>query len=480
MRFILMVLGGLALAVSVESQPVSLTVSRFFTNRAVLQRDQNVPVWGTVAPGVTVTVSFADQRVTAVADAGGAWLVRLAPLSAESEGRDLVIETSDGQDKTLTDVVVGDLWYCAGQSNMELGMAAIANRGQEVKDLKYPALRLYLIPKSASGAPRAEVFGVWVPSDRPSVTTGGWNGFSAVAYTFGRRLQKELGVPVGVIQAAYGGSPIAAWIPGSAFAADPDYAGYAEQIRRADQGATPQSRHPFDDPSDTKDLGPGSIWNAMVHPLGPLALKGVLWYQGETDVGDGPLYTKKLNTLIAAWRQGFHQPELPVYVAQIAPWQGYGGDSLPRLWAAQFAVLATPGTGVALTVDLGDFGDIHPANKRPVGERLALQALVKTYGRTDLKADGPVFAGWKDQGSQVVVSWTGTGTLTTTAGQPPLGFEVLDAPGRWTPVSAVLSGAEVVLEAGEVRGVRYAWSATPLVNLTDASGLPARPFSTAR
>jgi len=459
-------------------------MSRLFTDRAVLQRDRILPVWGTAAPGVTVSLSFGEQHLTTVSDPQGRWRVNLAPEPAHAEGRDLVVETSDGQEKTLEDILVGDLWYCAGQSNMELGMSSIANRAQEVKDLKVPALRLYLIPKSASGTPRDEVFGVWIPSDRQSVTSGGWNGFSAVAYTFGRKLQRELGVPVGVIQAAYGGSPIRAWIPPAELAADPEFSRDVDETRQADEAWTlarktdEGARHPFDDPADTRDLGPSSIWHAMLEPLGPLALRGVLWYQGETDVGDGPRYTKKMNAMISGWRKALGQSDLPFYFVQIAPWEGYGGDSLPRLWAAQEAVLATPGTGMALTVDVGDFGNIHPANKRPVGERLALQALAKTYGRTDVVADGPVLAGWKPLPAGVLLSWKSSGSLLTSDGQAPTGFEILEASGAWVTAAARLAEGGVVLDArGPVKGVRYAWSPTPMVNLTDSSGLPARPFS---
>lgn len=444
------VLLGIALsAAPAFSEPVAFSVARVFTDRAVLQRGVPVPLWGSAAAGVEVTVTFGAHQRSAVAGADGRWRVDLPPLEADSEGQDLVFATSDGQDRTLSDVVVGDLWFCAGQSNMELGMAAIDGRAAEMKDLKYPGLRLYLAAKAASGLPQAEVFGAWAPSDRVSVTSGGWYGFSAVAYTFGRRLHNELGVPVGVIQAAYGGSAIAAWYP----AADPAAV-----------------------PSKTPERDPGTIWNAMVEPLGPLAIRGVLWYQGETDVGTGSLYTDRMNTLIGTWRRHFGRPDLPFFFVQLAPWEGYGGDSLPRLWAAQEAVLATPGTGMALAVDVGDFQNIHPANKRPVGERLALQALAKAYGRP-VAADGPVVERWVPGSAGVVVTWKASGSLATTDGKAPAGFEVKGSDGLWRPAAAQLSPEGVVLPgAAGVQGVRYAWSSTPVVNLTDASGLPARPF----
>lgn len=434
-----MFLGLMLMASWVVSEPVAFSLARVFTDRAVLQRHAAVPLWGSAGPGVEVSVTFGALQRTAVTGADGRWRVDLPPLEADSEGRDLVVETSDGQGRTLTDVVVGDLWYCAGQSNMELGMAAIANRAAEMKDLKHPGLRLYLIPKGASAQPQSEVFGAWVPSDRVSVTSGGWYGFSAVAYTFGRRLVKEIDVPMGLIQAGYGGSAIQEWIP-------------------------------------PEDRGLGTIWNAMVAPLGPLAIRGVLWYQGETDVGTGALYTARMNTLIAAFRRFFGRGELPFFFVQIAPWEGYGGDSLPNLWAAQEAVLATPGTGMALTVDVGDLQNIHPANKRPVGERLALQALSQVYGR-NVVADGPVVVGWSQGREGVLVSWKASGPLATSDGAPPQGFEVKGSDGLWRPAEAKLTSAGVVLlGVSKVQGVRYAWSSTPMVNLTDDSGLPARPF----
>jgi sialate O-acetylesterase len=463
------------------SEPVSLTVSRVFTDRAVLQRDQRVPVWGTITPAASVTVEFGETARSTTADGAGHWRVDLPPLPADAEGRDLTIRSSDGQEKTFTDIVVGDLWLCAGQSNMELGMAAIAERAQEVKDLKVPALRLYLVPKAASGTSRSEVFGAWVPSDRVSVTSGGWYGFSAVAYTFGRALQRSLDVPIGLIQTAYGGSPIHAWIPPSAWRKRPGLSGYADEAQRADETfeqarrQDPLARHPFDDPTDTRDLGPSSIWRAMLAPLGPLAFRGVVWYQGETDVGDGPLYTLKQKALIEAWRDEFGFPDLPFYFVQLAPWAGYGGQTLPEFWAAQEATLTTSGTGMVVTVDLGEADNIHPPNKRPVGERLALQALVHTYERP-LVPDGPVVTDWSHRGEQIVVSWRATGNLMTTDGRPPQSFEVRD-PSGWRSALATLEGVTVVLhEVPGATAVRYAWSSFPSVNLSDASGLPARPF----
>jgi sialate O-acetylesterase len=289
------------------------------------------------------------------------------------------------------------------------------------------------------------------------------------------------------VQAAYGGSPICAWIPPEDIAAHVEFANYAQQIIDAERAyasakaSDPTARHPFDDPATTAKLGPSSIFHAMVEPLIPLAIRGMIWYQGEADSGDGKLYTLKMRALIEGMRRSFRDPTMPFYFAQIAPYKGYGAsDKLPSFWAAQAAALAVPGTGMALTIDVGNFDNIHPANKRPVGERLALQAFAKTYGIAGINADGPIFESWQGGIDQANVTFQAAGGLKTADGAAPAGFEVLNAQGKWVAAQAALGDAGRVLlsspGAGKVLGVRYAWSPTPAVNLTDSAGLPARAF----
>lgn len=459
--------------------PATLSLSHLFTPGAVLQRDVPAPVWGRATPGALVSVSLGASRVDADADADGRWKVVLPAQPANADDQTLTV-TSLRETQTVPRVVVGDVWLCSGQSNMEFGFGMMEGHQAELADLS-PAIRLFRMPHVAAGSPRTDAPGVWTSVTPETLTKGGWNGFSAVAYTFGRRLQRELNVPIGLIQVAWGGSPISTWIPVDAWGSNPRWKVYQDQIAAADQAwheklaADPQAKHPFETPAAAKDLGPSALFQGMIEPFVPLALKGFLWYQGEADAGDPKAYTPKMAALISGWRQAFGQGPLPFYFVQIAPWKGYGtGDRLPQLWSAQEAALATPGTGWALTMDVGDPDNIHPTNKEPVGNRLALQALVKTYHRSDLHADGPVFGAWDP--STKTVGLQVNGSLQTTDEQPPRGFEVRGPDGRWLPAEGILTPSGVVLSVDGVTGVRYGWSGVPSVNLTDGTDLPTRPF----
>lgn len=493
---ILLLVGCVTMEKTAESL-VPLKTSRLFLNNMVLQREVPVPVWGTGHPGLTVEVRFRDQVKRSVVDEEGRWMVWLDPMEASTRDEEMTISyvlserdrrriAGEPEVRVLRGVLVGDVWLCAGQSNMEMGMAAIADRDRELEDIDYPHIRLYLIPKSTGPFPERDVPGAWFPSEREYLVTGGWFGFSAVAYTFGRKLHKELGVPIGLIQAAYGGSPIHAWIPEEELRAFPELARYAEMIdeARAEYEEAlkrdPAARHPWEGITDYDKLKPATIYNAMVAPLVPLALKGVIWYQGESDVGDGPLYTVKMRALIQGLRRLFGDPALPFYFAQIAPWD-YGTEGLlPRFWEAQAAVLEVPHTGMAPTVDVGDPDDIHPRRKREVGERLALLALHDVYGREDIDPLPPTAVRVVREPSGVRVVFAHAERLVTHDGNPPREFSVVRSSGEVVPAAALIEGQSVLLQVEhpeEVREVRYAWRNTPEVNLFDESGLPAMPFS---
>jgi sialate O-acetylesterase len=342
--------------------------------------------------------------------------------------------------------------------------------------------------KAAEPLPVTQIVNVWREADRINLVSGGWNGFSAIAYMFGRRLHKELDIPIGLIQSAYGGSSIDTWIPPEEMKGNPvlarDYAliqnanAQYEEAKKTD----PNAKHPWAGITDYSLLKPATIYNAMVCPVAPFAIKGVLWYQGETNVGEGIKYTEKMKALIQGWRRVFGQPALPFYYVELPPWEYGTQGTLPDMWEAQEACLSIPNTGMAVTVDVGDPANIHPTNKRPVADRLALIALAGAYGRTDIESSGPVFKAMRiDNGTAVISFDHADGGLASKDNAPLSWFTIAGADMVFVPADARIVGNTVVVGSDKVKqpvAVRYAWSNAANPNLYNAAGLPARPFRT--
>jgi sialate O-acetylesterase len=480
-----------------------------FSGSPILQRDAPVPVWGWGEPGREVLVSFSGAEARAAVDSSGRWEAVLPPMPANEEGRSLAVEYAAAPGKKTPKkpgaaersiregVIVGDVWYCSGQSNMEFGIGGADDRDIVLEDIDFPSLRIFLAPKDATPLPRADLLaGSWRSASPSSVLSGGWSGFSAIALAYGRKLFKETGVPQGLIQAAYGGSPIDAWIPAEELKSTKGLERWASQVSAAEKKwakakeTDPAAVHPWAPINDYSKLKPGACHNALLAPVAPYAVRGALWYQGESDVGKGPVYATEMEALIGGMRRLFRNPAMPFYFAQIAPWKygdGLAGLSLPGLWKAQYAALSVPGTAMALTVDLGDPSDIHPRIKVPVGERLALFALRDVYGGTDLDAEGPVVSALRveDGGRRIVVSFAfAEGGLKTSDGEAPRGFRVAGPDGIFADAKAAIGATEgragtIVIELDKPLAegkLRYAWSNAPDANLSGANGLPARPF----
>jgi sialate O-acetylesterase len=469
-----------------------------FRNNMVLQRERPVPVWGRAQKGKTLTVSFAGQVKGTVVNENGFWILSLDPLEASSVNREMVIayvlKENDTLKKntdftvTFENVLVGEVWFCAGQSNMEMGISVVENRMEELDDVNYPLIRCSLIAKDSNPFPVERIPSFWFECSRENVTTGGWNGFSAVALFFGKKIHKELNVPVGLIQAAFSGSRIDPWIPLEEMKDNPFY---AEQYRDADEANKKyfedkkndkNARHPFANLKDYDQLKPATVYNAMVAPVVPFAIRGVLWYQGESNVGDGMKYADELSALIHGWRKAFGQGDFPFYYVQLPPWQ-YGVEgSLPALWEAQAACLSISNTAQAVTVDIGDPVDIHPKQKKPVGERLAFIALAKTYGRTTLVDSGPVFKSLKIDGNRAVISFDNIGSGLVSRDNKPLSWFTLAGSALiFYPAEAWIEGNTVVVRSNRVpnpAAVRFAWNNLASPNLGNREGLPARPFRT--
>lgn len=449
-----------------------------FSDHMVLQRDRDVPVWGWADPGATVDVTFAGQAKTAIAAADGQWMVRLDPLQASDQGRSLTV-ASAGRSITLDDVLVGEVWICSGQSNMEKplgeqrGQLPTVNSEAEIAAANHPQIRFLALPKTRDAAIPSPIDAKWVTCTPQSIES---TRFSAVGYFFGRSIHRELNVPVGLIGTYWGGTRIEPWTPPEGF----------EQVETLTYFAPSAAS---DRPTKVEGIEPAVLYKAMVRPLVPFALRGVLWYQGESNLLalDGPRYTEKMQALVGGWRTVWGQGDFPFYFVQLAPY-AYSArpesrirdTELPIIWQAQTqAAQIIPNSAMVVTTDLVDnLRDIHPVRKREVGERLALVALARTYGRPVVDT-GPSLNSVRIDGPKAIVSLDFAQGLTSRDDQPLTWFELAGPDGRWKPASASLDGDTVILTADGIQTptqVRFAWHESAMPNLTNAAGLPAVPF----
>jgi sialate O-acetylesterase len=404
----------------------------------VLQRDKPLPIWGWADPGEKVTVEIGAHSASTKADAAGNWKVTLPALKADGKAHKLSVVGNNRIE--LDDVLIGEVWVSSGQSNMEWPLARSQGPKEAIAAAKHPNVRLFHVPKVRAKAPAKDVKAGW-KACAPETA----KNFSAVLYYFGLRLHKELGVPVGLINSSWGGSAIEPWTVA---------------------GKTS-----------------GAMYNGMIAPLQPFAVRGVVWYQGEANVGNGLKYRDKMEALIKGWRQVWGT-DLPFYFVQIAPWDGrYPAGKLPELWEAQAATLKLPNTGMAVTTDLVDnLKDIHPKNKRDVGNRLALWALAKAYGKKGLVYSGPLYKSMTVEGNKVRLRFAHTGGgLKSRDGKALSEFQVAGPDGKFVPAEAAIDGDTVVMQAPGVANptqVRFGWHNLANPNLMNKEGLPASPFQT--
>lgn len=482
-----------------------LRVASVFSNHAVLQRDAEVPVWGTGRPGDVVSVSFAGQVHGATVAADGRWKVALSPMEASSVGRKMEISASGGEVR-LTDVVVGEVWVCAGQSNMTLPLRHAADAAESIAASDVPTLRLLQVPKRPSRQPEDAMEGAWAVAG-PEVAAE----FSAVAYHFGQQLERELGVPVGIIHSSWGGTVVQNWSPRAvlederfrgalvrdeqrlaALAGEVEAYGVAlarwEALPPEQKSSTTRPTAPL---PEAQKGGPGYLYNGMIAPLVPYAVKGVVWFQGESNRRDPVHYRMLLPEMIRGWRADWGLARLPFVIIQLANYQPPAAEAAERgvvgrsVWAEirdiQREVAATIGdAALVVTIDLGETDDLHPKNKRDVGHRAVASALALVYER-HVAASGPVYQAMKTEGRAAVLSFVHTTGGLVQRGETLTGFTVCGADGVFYPAKAWIRGDEVVVESQTVAepcGVRYLWAAAPTASLYNGAGLPAGPFTT--
>ncbi len=502
-----------------------LRTAKIFNNHMVLQREQPVPVWGWAKAGATVTVKFADQQKTATTDSEGKWLLRLDPLQLSSEGTAMEISSSSGEVLKYGNILVGDVWICSGQSNMEWSVRQSANPQQEIQNGNHPMIRLFNVPgHEISPVPIQELRGgaAWQICDPNSVAN-----FSAVGYYFGRELNSQTKVPIGLLGTNWGGTRVEPWTPPVGFASQPElkpvfdhvtnqlpsselgkkawdqyfqqqenWLPVAKQWLASGKGLPPQPAPP----GPTNPGQPTAIYNAMVAPLVPYAVKGAIWYQGESNSGEGMGYLPKLKALVEGWRKIWNQGEHPFYfyVVQLANFQGAnpdpaGGDGFARVRVAQKEILQTPDTGLACIIDIGEANDIHPKNKQDVGKRLAQWALRDVHGKTETVVSGPIYQSMKVEGNAIRISfdYAGGGLIAgKKTGLDPVAettdklqrFAICGEDRKWHWADAKIDGETVIVTSPQVStpiAVRYAYSGNPEgANLYNKAGLPAVPFRT--
>jgi sialate O-acetylesterase len=486
-----------------------LRLPAIFSDHMVLQRDRPIPIWGWSDPGRRVEVTLGGVRTETNATHEGRWQ---AVLPAQAAGGPHTVTITSDITITLRDVMIGEVWVASGQSNMERGVRTTDTPNTVIPAARHPNLRLFMIPRRAATMPQTDVEAHWVQCTPETIVQGSEQGFSSVAYHFACELQSRLAVPIGMIESTWGGTRIEPWISPEGLSAVPALAPLLTQVHlamptsslhrqtlteaitaydrwiQAGRAALESQSSPPPLPTAPTGLWPRaggatSIFHGMIHPIVPFGIRGVLWYQGESNVNDGVLYADKLKALITGWRKLWNQGDFPFLYVQIAPY-GYGTAAphiLPQFWEAQTAALELPHTGMSVINDLGDQRDVHPRNKREVGRRLALLARRDVYGETELVATGPVFRSMKVESARLRVFFDAAGGgLMSRDGQPLSHFEIVDArQGGFVPARAIVDNDSVVLDAPGVMepvAMRFAWDKAAAPNLVNREGLPAGTF----
>lgn len=467
----LAVLVGIASIFCAAATQADVRLPKVFGDHMVIQQGQPIVVWGWAEAGEKVSVDLAGNKGEATTASDGKWTVKVMPPAA---GGPYELTISGKNSVKLSDVLVGEVWLCSGQSNMEWSVQQSLNAQDEIAAANHPKIRHIKIPHT--------------PSDKPQddVNTNGWQvcspqtvgSFTAVGYYFGRNLQQALDVPVGLIGSNWGGTRIEPWTPPVGFRQVPALKDIADNLANFPS----RTKNEKTKTEGINQQSPLALYNGMIHPLVPYSIRGAIWYQGESNNGEGMLYHEKMRALIGGWRSLWNREDMPFYFVQLAPWK-YNADptNLAGIWEAQLATLSVPNTGMAVTVDIGDVKDIHPRNKQEVGRRLALWALAKTYGK-ELVYSGPLYDSHKIEGDKVRISFKHTGGgLIARDGKSLTHFEIAGEDGKFVPATATIDGATVIVHSDQVAkpiAVRFAWHQEAEPNLSNQEGLPASPFRT--
>jgi sialate O-acetylesterase len=454
----------------------------------VLQQGTDVPVWGWADDGETVTVEIQGQKVMATAK-DGKWMLKLKPLKA---GGPFTLTIAGKNRIEMKNVLVGEVWICSGQSNMQWSLKQSDSGEAEIAKANYPMIRLFTVPRAETDKPQSDVKAVWKECGPESV-----GAFSAVGYYFGRDLHKARKVPIGLINNAVGGSPAESWTSEEILTGDAEYKQFhaeyparmnqynqATEKFKANSEAAKAEGKPAPRPPGRPWM-PSGLYNGMLAPLAPYAIKGAIWYQGESNATRAYQYRRLFPTMIRNWRAIWGQGDFPFLFVQLAAF----GPNAPTLGESDWAELreaqtttlrAVPKTGMALAIDYGTYDDIHPRKKEPVGARLALAARSIAYGEK-LTFSGPMYDSMKVEDGRISLRFKHTGKGLEARDGELKGFLIAGEDRIWREAKAEINGKRVVVSSPEVLkpvAVRYAWAKFPACNLYNKDGLPASPFRT--
>jgi sialate O-acetylesterase len=474
------------------------------SDNMVLQGGDMAPIWGWADPNeeIHVTVSWGAAERTIHAGDDGKWMFK---LTAPEVGGPYEMTFKGNNAVTIKNILVGEVWLCSGQSNMEMAVRSAANAEQEIAAAAYPKIRLFTVQRKVAEKPQDNCVGKWVECSPETV-----GSFSAVGYFFGRELHKELNLPVGLIHSSWGGTPAEAWTSPVTLETDfvfepivkrhkealatypkakEQYEQKMEQWRKDADKATadgkPEPPRPQLPLGPNNPNSPGVLYNGMIAPLVPYRICGVIWYQGESNADRAYQYRELFPDMIKSWWNAWPQGGFPFLFVQLANWRQIKPEPSPSDWAelreAQSMALDLRDTGMAVTIDIGDANNIHPKNKQEVGRRLALWALAKTYGK-NVVYSGPLYRSFEQDGSKIILHFDHTdGGLIARDGGPLKGFAIAGQDQAFVWADAIVEGDTVVVSSERVAepiAVRYAWADNPVCNLYNKAGLPASPFRT--
>ncbi len=437
----------------------------FISSNMVLQQQTEASIWGRAEKEAEVKIkcSWDNSEYSATTNDAGKWQTKVKTPKA---GGPYTITVNE---QIIKNILIGEVWICSGQSNMQWGLDNTIGGSEEIEKANHPEIRLFYVARQTADRPEDDLYGNWVECTPKSARS-----FSAVAYYFGKKIHQELNVPVGLIHTSWGGSSAEAWVKSEILKADPDYQIYFDRQKgrelNAQPGILPLNQH-----------SPSRLYNAMIHPLIPFALKGAIWYQGESNRGEAILYEKLFPTMIKNWRDDWQQGNFPFYFVQLAPYNYDVPIEGAMLRDAQRKTLSVPNTGMAVTMDIGNPTDIHPRNKVDVGERLALWALAKDYEKKDIVYSGPLYKSISVEEKKARIYFTHTGSGLMVKGEELTHFEIAGKNRIFYTAKAVIDGESILVESKKVNkplAVRYAFNNTDEPNLYNKEELPASSFRT--
>lgn len=478
-RFVISSLLLLLLGTRLMATDNTLRLASVLNSNMVIQQSKPFTVWGFAAPASIVTVQTSwKEKVKVKVNTDGTWKgsIRVPAVKRGDYTAHTITVVNLSQTKVLTNILIGEVWLCSGQSNMDMSMQpvqpwhnGVSDHVNEIAKADYPNIRLFKVKKETAVSLSDTLSGEWLPCNPVNVAA-----FSGVAYYFGRKLFNELNIPIGLVQAAYGGASCQAFMK--------------KEVLEADTLLKKRYLDPYYESPEAKkiELRPTLIYNAMIHPLINLSIKGVLWYQGESNAGEIKLYPILNAALIKSWRNDFNQPDLPFFYVQMTPynWKNTNPalNNYARFREAQASILSLiHNTGMVCTMDVGEPDNIHPVNKRPVGERLAALALNKSYGVKTIICNGPAFDAMTVDGDKIKIKFKYADGLITNNDLPPLHFFIAGPDKVFKQAQAEIKGNEVWLYSKEISkpsAVRYAFTNDCISNLLNKHGFPALPFRT--